>query len=201
MTRPPRFLLNTTNSSSTSPPPPNPAAVEADAEPPYSVTAESDFVVILAALLCAVICVSGLIVVARCTWLRRGTPENMPPANKGLKKKVLKSLPKYKYDPSSTVAGNGASAVTAECAICLVEYVQGDEIRVLPQCGHVFHLQCVDTWLASHASCPSCRQILVGTRSRCRKCGEFTPFFGDSNGGSILPPAESRSCHISSSTS
>ena len=171
MTRPPRFLLNTTNSSSTSPPPPNPAAVEADAEPPYSVTAESDFVVILAALLCAVICVSGLIVVARCTWLRRGTPENMPPANKGLKKKVVKSLPKYKYDPSSTVAGNGASAVTAECAICLVEYVQGDEIRVLPQCGHVFHLQCVDTWLASHASSPSCREISVCTRSPRPKCG------------------------------
>lgn len=186
MTRPLRFLL-TTNSSSTSPP------VE-EAEPPSAVAAESDFVVILAALLCAVICVSGLIVVARCTWLRRDGPENPPPVkNKGLKKKVLKSLPKFKYDPStdsSTGAANGELPFGAECAICLVEYVKGDEIRVLPNCGHRFHLQCVDTWLVSNSSCPSCRQILVVARARCQKCGEVPANSGDSSDSClILTPA------------
>lgn len=169
-----RFLL-TANSSSTSP------ATE-EAEPPSAAAAESDFIVILAALLCAVICVSGLIVVARCTWLRRDTPENPPPVkNKGLKKKVLKSLPKFKYDPST-----GELPFAAECAICLVEYVEGDEIRVLPNCGHRFHLQCVDTWLLSNSSCPSCRRILVVTRARCRKCGEVPATGDSSDGGSIL---------------
>lgn len=164
------------------------------------VTVESDFVVILAALLCALICVVGLIAVARCAWLRRGIGAggiggSQPSANKGLKKKVLQSLPKFTYDPSSTA--NGA-AFTAECAICLAEYAVGDEIRVLPQCGHIFHLQCIDTWLGSHSSCPSCRQILVVTR--CRKCGELPAVSCKSDGATVTTPAESGSCGTSISS-
>ena len=160
MTRPFR-LLGVANSSATSQPPPEQAA-----------TIDSDFVVILAALLCALICVLGLIAVARCAWLRRlsgGSTSNpsassrtTPPANKGLKKKILKSLPKANFSDDS-------SAKFSDCAICLTEFVVGDEIRVLPQCGHGFHVACIDTWLGSHSSCPSCRQILVV--ARCHKCG------------------------------
>ncbi|KAL3527314.1 hypothetical protein ACH5RR_011970 [Cinchona calisaya] len=169
MTRSHRILTAPTNSSTTSSSGPKLTA----AEPPQSAEVESDFVVILAALLCALICVVGLIAVARCAWLRRGNagngrPPGQPSANKGLKKKILQSLPKYTYD--SSAAGKG-TAVTADCAICLAEYVDADEIRVLPQCGHGFHVHCIDTWLGSHSSCPSCRQILIA--ARCHKCGEF----------------------------
>ncbi|XP_006342531.1 RING-H2 finger protein ATL8-like [Solanum tuberosum] len=130
---------------------------------------DSDFVVILAALLCGLICVIGLAAVARCAWIRRIAGGNsdddpLPPANKGLKKKVLKSLPKFSYTPERSVQ-------FSECAICLMEFVIGDEIRVLPQCGHGFHVGCIDTWLGSHSSCPSCRQIPVV--SRCSMCGEL----------------------------
>ncbi|KAF2561005.1 hypothetical protein F2Q70_00016229 [Brassica cretica] len=130
----------------------------------------SDLVVVIAALLCALICVLGLLAVSRCVWLRRianrsATNSDQPPANKGLKKKVLKSLPKLTYSPDSPPAEK-----FAECAICLTEFAAGDELRVLPQCGHGFHVSCIDTWLGSHSSCPSCRQILVGI-ARCQKCG------------------------------
>ncbi|KAK4348943.1 hypothetical protein RND71_031698 [Anisodus tanguticus] len=133
---------------------------------------DSDFVVIISALLCALICVLGLIAVARCAWIRRISARatgnsaftSSPPANKGLKKKVLKSLPKFSYTAEHAVK-------FSECAICLVEFAIRDEIRVLPQCGHGFHVGCIDTWLGSHSSCPSCRQILVVTR--CNKCGEL----------------------------
>jgi len=47
------------------------------APPEAAVAVESDFVVILAALLCALICVVGLVAIARCAWLRR------PPASIG----------------------------------------------------------------------------------------------------------------------
>ncbi|KDP36758.1 hypothetical protein JCGZ_08049 [Jatropha curcas] len=139
-------------------------------EPPAAL--DSDFVVILAALLCALICVLGLIAVARCGWLRRlsstANSQTPPPpslpssANKGLKKKVLRSLPKETFSADFT-------AKFSDCAICLAEFTAGDEIRVLPQCGHGFHVNCIDTWLGSHSSCPSCRQILVV--ARCQKCG------------------------------
>ncbi|KAK1433161.1 hypothetical protein QVD17_10067 [Tagetes erecta] len=149
--------------------------------PPQPDNVDSDFVVILAALMCALICVLGLVAVARCTWIRRitsimiinRTDQSLPPAsasaaaNKGLKKKVLKTLPKVTY---STEFINKVS----DCAICLTEFIAGDEIRVLPQCGHSFHVTCIDMWFGSHSSCPSCRQILVAA-PRCKKCGELPP--------------------------
>ena len=168
MTRPLRFLNDVTSST----------------EPVEPVTVDSDFVVILAALLCALICVLGLIAVARCAWLRRlsssstttttpsppaqaaATPTFVPPspslANKGLKKKILKSLPKL------TFTADSASKFSSECAICLSEFATGDQILVLPQCSHGFHVACIETWLGSHSSCPSCRQILVV--ATCHKC-------------------------------
>ncbi|XP_059286973.1 RING-H2 finger protein ATL80-like [Lycium ferocissimum] len=143
--------------------------------------ADSDFVVILAALLCGLICVLGLVTVARCAWIRRiaaggnSAVPPPPPANKGLKKKVLKSLPKFSYTLEQ-------SAKFSECAICLTEFVNGDEIRVLPLCGHGFHVACIDTWLGSHSSCPSCRQIPVA--ARCHKCGAVG---GESSGSRSVP--------------
>lgn len=45
----------------------------------------------------------------------------------------------------------------AQCYICLVEYEDGDEVRVLP-CHHEFHRLCIDKWLKEiHRSCPLCR--------------------------------------------
>ncbi|KAG1361109.1 RING-H2 finger protein ATL8 [Cocos nucifera] len=131
---------------------------------------DSDVVVILATLLCALICVVGLALVARCAWLRRFSssahpppPPPPPPPAKGLKKKALRSLPTLSFDESVKLT---------ECPICLAEFAAGDEIRILPHCGHGFHVTCVDTWLGSHSSCPSCRQILVlPATSRCRRCG------------------------------
>ncbi|KAL4572628.1 hypothetical protein LXL04_019408 [Taraxacum kok-saghyz] len=179
MTRSSRFLSTVVNSSST---------VTAVAEPPEAVTVESDFVVILAALLCALICVVGLIMVARCAWLRRGSTASggriasQTSANKGIKKKFVEALPKFTYNSAKEHIDGKLSA--GECAICLAEYADGDEIRVLPQCGHGFHVGCIDMWLGSHSSCPSCREILVITR--CRKCGDFPT----DTAGQIAPAAE-----------
>ncbi|KAB5568014.1 hypothetical protein DKX38_001807 [Salix brachista] len=181
MTRPFSFLNAVSNSSATTTGPP----------PQASATVDSDFMVILAALLCALICVLGLIAVARCAWLRRFSSRNpTPPApppppvsNKGLKKKVLRSLPKQTF--SEDFAGK-----FSDCPICLTEFSAGDEIRVLPQCGHGFHVSCIDTWLGSHSSCPSCRQILVV--ARCQKCGGLPSSSSSSNGGGEGAETEAR---------
>lgn len=48
----------------------------------------------------------------------------------------------------------------ATCSICLSEYDEGDEIRHLPSCSHVFHVSCIDEWLLLNPSCPVCREPL-----------------------------------------
>ncbi|AQK85601.1 E3 ubiquitin-protein ligase RLIM [Zea mays] len=49
------------------------------------------------------------------------------------------------------------SEEAAQCYICLVEYEEGDCLRILP-CHHEFHLTCVDKWLKEiHRVCPLCR--------------------------------------------
>lgn len=47
-----------------------------------------------------------------------------------------------------------------DCAVCLCEFSDDDKLRLLPICGHAFHLNCIDTWLLSNSTCPLCRGAL-----------------------------------------
>lgn len=58
------------------------------------------------------------------------------------------------------IALYGNKEEAAECSICLGAVEEGDTVRVLPACGHVFHVPCVDTWLTSSSSCPVCRAVV-----------------------------------------
>lgn len=48
-----------------------------------------------------------------------------------------------------------------DCAVCLSEFEVEDKLRLLPKCSHAFHMDCIDTWLLSHSTCPICRGNLV----------------------------------------
>jgi hypothetical protein len=50
-----------------------------------------------------------------------------------------------------------AKGETMHCAVCITELAAGETARVLPRCGHGFHVACVDMWLKSHSTCPLCR--------------------------------------------
>jgi E3 ubiquitin-protein ligase RNF38/44 len=52
--------------------------------------------------------------------------------------------------------GCGIATEDACCAICLCEYVEGDEIRFL-NCHHHFHSECVTDWLMLNKQCPFCK--------------------------------------------
>ncbi|KAD4983199.1 hypothetical protein E3N88_19870 [Mikania micrantha] len=56
-----------------------------------------------------------------------------------------------------------------DCAVCLCEFTQKDNLRLLPLCSHAFHMHCIDTWLLSNSTCPLCRGTL------------FTPGFSVEN--------------------
>lgn len=43
------------------------------------------------------------------------------------------------------------------CSICLGEYQEKEVLRIMPKCGHNFHLSCIDVWLRKQSTCPVCR--------------------------------------------
>jgi hypothetical protein len=145
------------------------AAAATATPPPASV--HTDTFLIVAAVLCFLFCVVGLAFVARCSRLcnpssysvdaaddeAAAMPADMgaPRPRKGIEKGALEKLPTVPFE-----ACQDGNDERPECAICLAEFARGDEVRVLPPCGHAFHAACVDTWLLCTSTCPSCRTAL-----------------------------------------
>ncbi|KAJ0624340.1 putative transcription factor C2H2 family [Helianthus annuus] len=46
---------------------------------------------------------------------------------------------------------------------CLADYKGKDLLRELPDCGHLFHVKCVDPWLRLNPTCP------IVERPRCQR--------------------------------
>ncbi|CAL5209013.1 unnamed protein product [Lathyrus oleraceus] len=55
----------------------------------------------------------------------------------------------------------GGSSTSSCCSICLGDYKETDLLRLLPNCGHLYHAACIDPWLRLHSNCPICRKSLL----------------------------------------
>lgn len=72
----------------------------------------------------------------------------------GLDEATILSYPKMVYSEAKLQHKDSTAAC---CSICLADYKDSDMLRLLPDCGHLFHLKCVDPWLRLHPTCPVCR--------------------------------------------
>uniref|UniRef100_A0ACD5VB86 Uncharacterized protein n=1 Tax=Avena sativa TaxID=4498 RepID=A0ACD5VB86_AVESA len=77
----------------------------------------------------------------------------------GLDQAFIDALPVFSYR-EIVVGGSGGDKEPFDCAVCLCEFDSEDRLRLLPLCGHAFHLNCIDTWLLSNSTCPLCRGVL-----------------------------------------
>ncbi|XP_042441421.1 uncharacterized protein LOC122026766 [Zingiber officinale] len=62
---------------------------------------------------------------------------------------------------SSSGIGSSIGSGTGECAVCLSKFRPEERIRLLPDCLHVFHVDCVDAWHQSSANCPLYRECVT----------------------------------------
>jgi len=93
---------------------------------------------------------------------------------KGAPQSVIDSLPVIMYDPPNDDSANLVSREgdtddqrgmvrrrfrseprCESCAVCLSDFEAGEKLRKLP-CDHLFHLECIDTWLKRNKVCPLC---------------------------------------------
>ncbi|KAK7412983.1 hypothetical protein VNO78_04788 [Psophocarpus tetragonolobus] len=125
-----------------------------------------NLMVVLAAIVCALLCALGLNTMLQCVFQCANRVLTEPlqwiasrRLNSGLKKVEMVAL------PTSTYTHSGSPSLASDCAICLADFSDGDRIRFLPNCNHRFHVDCIDKWLLSHSSCPTCRNLLKSTHS------------------------------------
>ncbi|KAL5221297.1 hypothetical protein ABZP36_026010 [Zizania latifolia] len=93
---------------------------------------------------------------------------------RGLDASALAALPVTAHrkdggDPEGSKSG------AADCAVCLSELADGDKVRQLPNCGHVFHVECVDAWLRSRTTCPLCRAEAEVPKAQSSSAAAATP--------------------------
>ncbi|KAM3404345.1 hypothetical protein ACQJBY_007439 [Aegilops geniculata] len=179
-----RKLLLVAPAASPSPAPAAPSITTpmAEAWPAASADAGGAFtwlndnaVLVLALLICGLFAAMALHILLQCAFRLTGrawyganasadpqeSSESVPRAEGGGGGRtrgtlgLAQALPCLAYSAGLELAGSSRSD---QCAICLAEFVRGEQVRVLPRCNHGFHALCVDRWLAARPTCPTCRQ-------------------------------------------
>lgn len=75
----------------------------------------------------------------------------------GIDEATLATYPKLLYSRQAKAQEEDKGSNASCCSICLADYKDGEVLRLLPDCNHLFHLKCVDPWLRQHPTCPVCR--------------------------------------------
>ncbi|KAI3809292.1 hypothetical protein L1987_25263 [Smallanthus sonchifolius] len=147
--------------------------VTTDAVPPPSTTPISigdppgshDYLFVVGFFCTALLLVT--ITYASCSC--KHSPSPPPPANsddddnfirfsQGLDDDVIITFPTFVYSETTTLHKFDATTDANGCSICLEDYEPADVVRFFPECGHLFHVRCIDTWLKAHPTCPVCRK-------------------------------------------
>lgn len=79
------------------------------------------------------------------------------PPKVGLDPLVIASFPPVAYKPTNQQELDHGEPM--ECSVCLGTIVEDAMVRVLPNCKHMFHVECIDMWLGSNTTCPICRTV------------------------------------------
>ena len=67
--------------------------------------------------------------------------------------------------PNINVLSNGSSihiyssldTEFEQCTICRENFTENSIVRKINNCGHIFHINCIDMWFETNITCPVCR--------------------------------------------
>ncbi|KAK8715712.1 hypothetical protein V6N13_043040 [Hibiscus sabdariffa] len=78
----------------------------------------------------------------------------------GVEHKILETIPILSFTGENV---KELGTAQTECVICLGEIKEGEGVRLLPNCRHLFHVPCIDNWFLAHSCCPICRTLVAVT--------------------------------------
>ena len=70
----------------------------------------------------------------------------------GMNRNSIDRIKKIKFEKKNNIEGE-----EEQCPICITEYEDKEVLREL-SCKHLFHPECIDTWLVQNSSCPICKK-------------------------------------------
>ncbi|GLJ48717.1 hypothetical protein SUGI_1027390 [Cryptomeria japonica] len=78
----------------------------------------------------------------------------LSPRERGVEESVILSYPTIMFSEKHEAF---AQLQDRSCSICLEGYKHNEQLRMVMDCRHVYHVRCIDEWLTRHPSCPICR--------------------------------------------
>ncbi|KAF8016523.1 hypothetical protein BT93_H1901 [Corymbia citriodora subsp. variegata] len=92
---------------------------------------------------------------------------------RGLDDAAIRSIPILQFRNRGGKSRDFGERSFCECAVCLNEFQEDEKLKIIPNCSHVFHIDCIDIWLQNNANCPLCRTSV----SSATAAGMLPPVF------------------------
>lgn len=165
-----------------------------------------DDAIFISPLLAVLIAVVGSLVLCLCFGIYRalylqyrrnlehGGFEDCPDTGRGIDEEVIAQFPLVSFEKDSSSATNDT-----RCVVCLADYDAGEVLRKIPKCDHLFHVQCIGTWLRSHSTCPICRLVLRRPRQKKKALTVVIQENSSNHQSSTDPSRINSSSHVSDS--
>ncbi|TVU22854.1 hypothetical protein EJB05_32575, partial [Eragrostis curvula] len=126
---------------------------------PHACCSTASFLEVLGISFASLLVVLSVLCAIRCYLVRRAGSLVVTTHAAGVERRpaglgddAIAALPVFEYR---------ATGENWECAICINAVADGEVVRKLPRCMHLFHRGCVDMWLTEHTTCPVCRDEVM----------------------------------------
>ena len=67
---------------------------------------------------------------------------------------IINNIPSFSFKTLDT------DSEIHNCTVCMCDIEDNDECKKL-NCGHMFHIDCIDNWLRRTLECPMCRNVIT----------------------------------------
>jgi len=70
---------------------------------------------------------------------------------------IINNIPSFLFNINNNEVNN---ETPCNCIVCICDIEDNDECKKL-ECGHMFHIGCIDNWLRRTLECPMCRNVIT----------------------------------------